>query len=126
MSEERAAATVDEGKRGGCLTAFLVLMLVVNPLTGIYYLLAGGTIREAVPTLPVWTVPLLGVMALANFAFALAAWRWRKWGVYGFAASALVAFVINSTYLGIASAAAGLLGLVILLLLVRPAWSRFS
>ena len=46
-------------KRGGCLSAFLVLMLIVNPLTAIYYFIAGATIQQNLPNMPGWIIPLL-------------------------------------------------------------------
>jgi hypothetical protein len=115
-----------ERKRGGCLTAFLILMLIANPLTGLYYLLAGSTVRESLPTLPEWAIPTLGVLALANFAFAIGIWQWKKWGVYGFAGTSLVALVVNAISIGIPAALFGLVGLGLLAYLVRPHWNQME
>lgn len=115
-----------ERKRGGCLTAFLVLMLILNPLTGLYYLFAGSTVRQSLPSMPGWVIPVLGLFALANFVFALGTWNWKKWGVYGFAASSLVIFVVNVIAIGFVPALLGLVGLVILAFLVRPVWNQME
>jgi hypothetical protein len=111
-----------ERQRGGCLTAFLILMLVVNPLTGLYYLFAGSSLSQSLPSLPGWAVPALGVLALVNFVFALAIWNWKKWGVYGFAASSAIVFVINLISLGLLPALTGLVGLGLLAYLLRGVW----
>jgi hypothetical protein len=113
-------------ERGGCLSVLLVLMLIANPLTGLYYLAFGSAVRQALPNLPAWALLVLGILAFGNFACALAVWRWKKWGIYGFAASSLVIFLINASYIGVLTAALGLLGIAILALLVRPLWSRFD
>lgn len=61
-----------ERKRGGCLTAFLILALVVNPLTALSYFVQGQTISRMLPNMPNWVIPVLGVLALVNFAFVVA------------------------------------------------------
>jgi hypothetical protein len=113
-------------KRGGCLSAILSLILLTNPVLGLYYLFEGDTIRQAQPTLPAWILPAMGLLALCNFAFAVAAWNWKKWGVYGLALSSILAFVINTDVFGFFAAVSGLLSVVVLAVLVRPVWSRFD
>jgi hypothetical protein len=114
-------------KRGGCLTAFLILMLIVNPLTAIYYLIAGSKIRESLPSMPAWAIPVLIICGIANFAFALAILNWKKLGVYGIVAIAVVAFIINlMSGLPVAIALMRLVGVAILLLLVRPVWDKME
>lgn len=119
-------AQLVQRRRGGCLTAFLILMLIANPLTALYYLVAGSTIHEYLPNLPLWTIPCLGLAALANFAFAIALWRWKKWGMYGFAVTTAAGFVINLLYMGTLTAVLGIIGVVILILLLRPVWNQME
>ena len=59
--------------------------------------------------------------------FALAVWRWKKWGVYGFLGTTVVAMICNVA-MGVAlmTIALGLIGAVILVALVRPRWAHFS
>jgi hypothetical protein len=101
-------------------------MLIVNPLTGLYYLLAGSTVRQSLPNLPAWAVPVLGLLALANFVFAIAIWKWKKWGMYGFVGSAVVAFLVNLIGIGILGSLFGLVGLAILAFLLRPVWNQMD
>jgi hypothetical protein len=115
-----------ERKRGGCLTAFLILMLIANPLAGLLYLLAGSTLAHFLPNVPQWAILTFGVLAFANLIFALGIWSWKKWGVYGFVGSSLVAFTINALTLGTISALFGLIGVTILAFLVRPVWTAME
>jgi hypothetical protein len=113
-------------ERGGCLTAFLIFMLILNPLTALYYLFSGSTLRQALPTLPAWAIPTLAILAIANFVFALAIWKWKKWGLYGFAATSLIVFVINLISIGFFPALSGLIGLGLLVFLLRNVWGQME
>ena len=104
------------------MTAFLIVAFIANPLSGLFYLFSGSTITN----LPQWTIPVMGLFSFANFVFALAIWKWKKWGAYGFAASALAAFVINVLYVGIGGAVMGLLGAAILAFLLRDVWAQME
>jgi hypothetical protein len=115
-----------ERKRGGCFTLFIVLMLITNPLTGLLYVLAGSIILQALPNVPPWAILLLTALAFVNFVFALAIWKWKKWGVYGFAGSSLVIFVINTLTLGIVGGLLGLVSVALLAFLARPVWNAME
>jgi hypothetical protein len=114
------------GERGGCLTAFLVLMLIVNPLVGLVYFLAGDAL-SAVTRGHDWARPVLGLMCFVNVACAIGVWRFKRWGVYGYVAMAAFGLVINLTLgVGVGSIVGAFIGPAILVALVRPLWSRFS
>jgi len=114
-------------KRGGCLTAFLIAVMVINPLVGLYYLLASSQVKDAVPSMPDWALPALIIMCFFNFVCAIAIWNWKKWGFYGFLASSIIAFVVNlSTGIPIYQSIFGLVGLAILFALLRPVWDELE
>ena len=114
-------------KRGGCLTAFLILMLVANSLTSLLYLLFSGIIRQASPNIPGWVTIILGIFGAINFLLSLAIWKWKKWGLYGFGASTVIVFIINlSIGTPILNSLFGLLGIIILAFLVKPLWNNFE
>jgi hypothetical protein len=96
-------------RRGGCLTAYLILMLIANCSTASLYLFATSLIRESLPDYPVWASPLLALFALANFGFAVALWNWKTWAMYGLVASMLVVTAINWLTLGLFGGILGLL-----------------
>ncbi len=84
-----------EKQRHGCLTAWLVLIIVVNVIAALVYLVDGGAIVRDFPDFPLWALPVLILACVANIVFAVALFRWRKWGFSGFVATTVVAFVVN-------------------------------
>jgi hypothetical protein len=116
-----------EKARGGCLTAFLIVMLILNPLVAIYYLVAGDSLATVVPGFTPGMMILFALLGFANLAFALAVWRWKRWGVYGFGVSAIAAFIANMAIgLPITSALGGLVGLIIMVALVSRIWDQME
>jgi hypothetical protein len=113
-------------KRGGCLTAFLIFMLITNPLVAIFYFISGSSVRQSLPNMPAWTIPMLGIIGIANFVFAIAIWKWKKWGMYGFATSAGITFFINAIGINILTAIWGLVGVALLAFLLRQVWSQME
>ncbi len=101
--------------RHGCLTAWLVLMIIANSATALMYLLRSDVIRRAFPDAPGWASPVLIVLALFNLVCAIALFQWKKWGFWGFCASSIVALVVNlSIGLGIGPSLVGLIGVALL------------
>lgn len=142
-----SAAESQPRKRGSCLTAFLVFILLANLWGGCYNLFAGARVREVFSSLPAWVIPLMGLLGGANCVFVIAIWKWKKWGVYGFAVSVAIASLINMVAFGvfaplpagmhptsvflaraiqIAISLSGFVGLAILLALLRPVWSQME
>lgn len=101
--------------RHGCLTAWLVLMIIANAASGLIYIFGGSTVRSTFPGAPGWAFPALIVFSLVNLVCAIAIFQWKKWGFWGFCASSiLVGFVNLSIGLGIGTTLGGLIGLAIL------------
>ena len=72
-------------------------------------------VREAVPGMPGWGMPLLIVLALVNLACAIALFKWKMWGFWGICITSAIALGVNlAAGLGIRSAVTGLLGVLIL------------
>jgi hypothetical protein len=121
------ATMTTQRERGGCLTVWLVLVLIANPLTAIYYLVSGQELLRQLPGFPGWALPVLAVAAAANFVFAIGMWMWKKWGIYGFIASAAVALVINIIAgLVVPGIISAIISIGILLFLVRDKWDEFE
>jgi len=110
--------------RGGCLTAFLVAIIIINAGGLLYSLNDADYHRSFTQELQL----LIGVDGVLNIVVAALVWQWRRVGVYGFIALKLLEFPLN-LYVGIPvkPATLGLLfALLILALLVRPRWARFA
>lgn len=105
----------DAKSRHGCLTAWLVCMIVANSATALVYLLGSEAIRQLLPNIPGWALPVLIVFSLLNLVYAIALFQWKKWGFWGFCASSVAALVVNlSLGIGIGSVLSGLVGVIVL------------
>lgn len=101
--------------RHGCLTAYLVFMMVMNAGTAVFYLVASDQVRAALPNAPQWLLYGLTLLALFNLVCAIALFQWRMWGFWGFAASSIVALGANLMLgLGVGQSLIGLAGIAIL------------
>lgn len=102
-----------EKRRHGCLTAWLVLMLVTNGGLALVYLLYGRRIGDAVGV-DRSQIVFLALIGVVNVVCAIALLSWKRWGFWGFVASSVVVFVINVINGVIVSALFGLVGIVVL------------
>jgi len=101
--------------RHGCLTAWLIVMLVANSATTVFYLVGTESIRRAFPTAPAWTFPIMALAGIFNLVCAIALFKWKKWGFWGFCASSVIALIVNlSIGVGVGPTIGGLLGVVLL------------
>lgn len=107
---------MSEGKqRHGCLTAWLVLMIIANSGTALMYLFGSAVIRQNLPSAPDWAFPILSIVGIVNVVCSIALFRWQKWGFFGFIATTAAAFVINLMLgLNILQLLTGLVGIAIL------------
>ena len=105
----------DGKQRHGCLTVFLVVMIIANAVTALVYILAGTSLRQSLGNLPGWALPVLTVLGIFNIVCAVALFQWKKWAFWVFLASAVITFAINlSIGLGIGQSVLGLVGIAIL------------
>ena len=103
-------------QRHGCVTAWLILMIIANAFTAALNLLAGDYIANNYPgEISKPMMMLLGIVAIANVIFAILLLFWKKIGFWGFLTTSLGTFVINvSIGLGIMQSSLGLIGIAIL------------
>lgn len=119
-------------KMHGCLTAWLILMIIANVLLAIASPTLIETVKKANPDFPVWALWFAMCMGILNVVFAAALFAWKKWGFYGFATTTIIAFGVN-LYTGAAlgQAFAGLGGIALLFLMLqlggdRKAWTQLD
>ncbi len=102
-------------QRHGCLTAYLILLIVANSATSLIYLLGSNTITQNAPNMPGWASPILIAFSVFNLICAIALFKWKKWGFWGCCMTAVIMAGINlSIGLGIKSVLSGLVGIAIL------------
>ena len=101
--------------RHGCLTTWLILMLVANAATAIVTPFSVAGMRNAGLQPSPIGIGVIVICAIANIAFAIALFRWQKWGFYGFAVTTAIALITNlSLGVGIGRTVLGLIGIVLL------------
>lgn len=101
--------------RYGCLTAYLVFMIIANCASSVMYLIGREGIQKSLPNMPDWAFPVLMLFGIFNLVCAIALFRWRMWGFWGFVVSACVIVIVN-LLIGLhpVQAASGLIGVAIL------------
>ena len=102
-------------RRHGCLTAWLIFMLIGNSLGLLLYLTSGAAIQQELPGAPDWIIPVLTILVLLNIIFTIALFLWKKWGFWGFVGTSIVALIVNlSIGINPAQSVLGLVGIAIL------------
>ena len=116
-----------ERKRGWMLTTWLILLLIGLILGLGVYLFAGLIFSQFYPG-PFWVFLVLALITLIDIVFVGAIFKWKKWGVYGFAGLSVLVLIINSLIFGLRwdTSSFSLIGLIVLILLVRPKWNFFE
>jgi hypothetical protein len=90
---------MEEKPRHGCLTAWLIMLIIVNSLISLLYFFVDiSTLNPNVKDLPPVTKILFGILSLINIAFAFALLNWKKWGYYGFFVSSIMMFFTNVNF----------------------------
>ena len=113
--------TIGMRERHGCVTAYLVFVLVANAITSLVYVFMSDAILRNLPQAEDWMIPILIVGSLLNVVFAVALLRWKKWGFFGFAALGAMIFVLNMMAGLGAQSLAGLVGIGILWVVLQVA-----
>ena len=109
-------------KHSSCLTAFLALAIVVNSA---FALMTWAAVPDVLSSnRPI--VIFAGALNLACAGFAIAVYKWKEWGVYGYVSTSVVSAVINYIGMGFWGALMGILGIPIVLLLMRPVWNQMK
>ena len=104
-------------ERHGCLTAWLWWLVIANALAAVLSPVMLASIRQrSIPDFPSWVAWPFSLLSVLGVVFAVALLRWKKWGFYGYALTAVGIFALNMyAGVGVGAAAVGLIGTVILL-----------
>ena len=103
-------------QRHGCLTAWLILMIVANSLSAGLYLFAREMLTKSLPgEVSTPMIILLGICAIGNIIFSVMLFQWMKLGFWGFVVTTAAALIINmSIGLSVGQSLFGLVGIAIL------------
>jgi hypothetical protein len=109
--------------RGTVLTILLVIMALHGIVAGyLYYTLRTDTASLDRP----WILTLMAIHFLLNVIAAVGIWYWKKWALYIYAASAIIALVVGLISVGIWSVFYMFLPVAILGWVLRTKWDYFS
>jgi hypothetical protein len=131
MAQNTQAKRASRGKaaqpkpkvRGTALTILLVIIGLHGILGGyLYYALRMDTASISKP----WILGLMSIHFLMNVVAAVGIWFWKKWGLYVYAASTVLALVVGLISMGIWSVFYMILPLAILGWVLRTKWSYFT
>ncbi len=120
-----AAESDERPVRGAWLSTLLVIMILANlSAVAMYSLVVAG--KLVLPGRASWVALTLLTLVVGNVVFLVATWNWRKWGMYGAVATAIIAFVLNLV-LGVSywKALFGFAGLALLVGSVNSRWKYF-
>ena len=120
--------TESQAKRSGCLTAFIIILIVLYALGAIGYFLAGPLLAGMVPGYTAASSIYSGILSLLSIVFLFGVWKYKKWGFYGFIAVSIINIVL-SIFMGgdiITSVISGLIFPLILYFLIRPIWNNMN
>ena len=111
--------------RGTWLTIALVVIILHGLLAAVYYAVA--KVSSAYLDRP-WLISLMVVHFLANVIAAIGIWYWKKWGVYIYIGSTILAVIVGliTTGLGMYSVFYFALPLIIVGWLLRTKWDYFK
>ena len=107
---------MESKQRHGCVTAWLILMIIANSLTAVIYLFMGDLIAEAIAqSLPQPIMTVLAIIGIANLIFAIMLLKWKRWAFWAYVATSIITLIINlSIDQGVLASFLGLSGAIIL------------
>jgi hypothetical protein len=107
-------------ERGVLLTIALIIMAVHGIFAAYLYSSTAPEVQRP------WVIGLMVVHFLANIAAAVGIFYWKKWGLYVYAASTVLALVAGLVSIGIWSVFYMVLPLAILGWMLRSKWNYFE
>jgi hypothetical protein len=108
-----AQPPVKTKKRHGCLTVWLILIIIGCALSLVGYLVGSSFMVAA--NVPGWVIPVYIVISVLQLVCAIALFKWKKWGFWGIIVATVISVIIGfATHMGIATVIFALIGIAIL------------
>jgi len=103
-------------QRHGCVTAWLILIIIGSSLSALIYLFAEDMVAQSFPNgISSSMLILLALLGVGNVIFAILLFKWKKIGFWGIVLTNLIGVFVNlNVGLSIGQSLVGLLGLGIL------------
>ena len=108
-------------ERHGCVTAWLILMIIANSIVAVGYLFGGEFVAKNFPGgISNTVLVVLGILGVVNVVSAVMLFNWKKIGFWGFTISAIITLIINLYIgVGIIQSVWGLAGIAILYVILQ-------
>ncbi len=129
-NDDLSAASRQTG-RHGCLTTYLVFLIIVNSAMTLMYLFGSEWLRRNGANTPDWAFWALAIAGVVNVISAVALLRWKRWGFWLFVASAVAGLAVNLS-IGLTQGIFGaVVGIAVLYAVLhigkeRKAWPRLE
>ncbi|WP_426671479.1 hypothetical protein ACPPVU_09595 [Mucilaginibacter sp. McL0603] len=81
-------------ERHGCVTAWLIVMLIINSICTLIYFFASNLMEKRLKVSFV-TIAAIVIIGVLNSVFSVMLLYWKKAGFYGFFATTIISFIIN-------------------------------
>lgn len=123
VREKTGLPVVDETpKRSGCLTAFLILAMIGNPILALLQWTMAGNLPSDVASLAI----IGGVLNAAGLVFVIGIWQWKRWGLYGYVGCMGLLILLNLITGQVLPALQGFVPIALLIGLTQPVWKHFK
>ncbi|MFL6521530.1 MAG: hypothetical protein ACJ8NS_15025 [Chthoniobacterales bacterium] len=87
--------TSSSSARHGCLTTYLIFVIIINSAMALLYVLGSGWLRRNGANTPDWALWALAGAGVINVVSAVALLRWKRWGFWLFVVTAVAGMVVN-------------------------------
>src|SRR5262245_13029275 len=89
-------------QRHGCLTTWLVLIIIFNALGAVGSAAAmkmdpaeAGPMAEALKSAPKWAFGVSAIFMTLNVVFAFCLFQWKKWAFWGYCVTAVASAIMS-------------------------------
>jgi len=106
--------------RGTLLVIFLVIMILHGIVTAVMYHASASEAERPI------LIGLMTLHSLMNIAAGVGIWYWKKWGLYVYAVSTILALVVGLVTVGMWSTFSIILPLAILGWILSEKWDYFE
>lgn len=127
MSQTKTKNTARKANKPKVRGTLLSILLVIMGLHGALAAYLYYTVRmEGSPLERPWILTLMVVHFLANIVAAVGIWYWKKWGLYVYVGSTILALVVGLLAVGVWSIFYMAFPLIILGYVLRNKWDYFE
>jgi len=92
-SEIRRSGKTPVKKERGALLSFLIVLIFLHAAFATY--LAYLSLKDEYVSSIAWILPVLTLVSLADILAAIGMWYWKKWAIYLYAATRVIATAVH-------------------------------